>query len=284
MHQILINRDEIPIRADVLVSKNFPEYSRSALHKLFESSDIYDKYNIAVKPGDKIKPNELINVNTSILKKPIKNISIPIIYEDDNVIVIDKPAGILSHANNSINPEPSVASFIRSKVINIYGDRAGIVHRLDRGTSGVMICAKNEDTMKYLQKQFSSRKVSKTYYAIANGQISNKKIEIDIPVGRDPKNPKKFIATNAGKSALTNVELIKYIKQTSLLKIKPLTGRTHQIRVHLSYINHPIVGDEMYGGKKSDRIYLHAESLEINIPKGIRKIFNSKLPKEFLNE
>lgn len=284
MHQILINRDEIPIRADVLVSKNFPEYSRSALHKLFESSDIYDKYNIAVKPGDKIKPNELINVNTSILKKPIKNISIPIIYEDDNVIVIDKPAGILSHANNSINPEPSVASFIRSKVINIYGDRAGIVHRLDRGTSGVMICAKNEDTMKYLQKQFSSRKVSKTYYAIANGQISNKKIEIDIPVGRDPKNPKKFIATNAGKSALTNVELIKYIKQTSLLKIKPLTGRTHQIRVHLNYINHPIVGDEMYGGEKSDRIYLHAESLEINIPKGIRKIFNSKLPKEFLNE
>lgn len=284
MHQSIINEGEIPIRADVLVSKKFPEHSRSALQKLFELSNIKSNNNKIIKPGDKIKSNESIIVNTSILKSPVKEISIPILYEDNNVIVVDKPAGVLSHANNSINPEPSVASFIRSKIININGDRAGIVHRLDRGTSGVMICAKNLDTMKYLQKQFSSRKVNKTYYAIVQGHIPNKKIEIDIPIGRDPKDQKKFIASSNGKPALTNVELIKYIHQNSLLKINPLTGRTHQIRVHLNYINHPIVGDEIYGGVKSDRIYLHAESLQINIPKGIPKIFNSKLPTEFLNE
>ena len=125
----------------------------------------------------------------------------PIIFEDANCLVINKPVGVLSHSKGAYNPEATVATFIEPKLSGMIGDRAGIVHRLDRATSGVMICAKTPEALSYLQKQFSQRKVKKTYYAVIPGQLEPEEALIDIPIERDPQNPKTFRASQTGRTA-----------------------------------------------------------------------------------
>jgi 23S rRNA pseudouridine1911/1915/1917 synthase len=268
------------VRADTLLSKAYPQYSRSALSKLFDMGNI-SLDNTAIKAGTKIKPNHTIIVDISPLTKPADDIDLPIIYEDDNVIVIDKPSGVISHARGRYWDESSVASFVRQKVVDLSGERAGIVHRLDRATSGVMICAKNADTLSFLQKQFSTRKVNKHYQAIVRGNVNPNKGIIDIPLGRSPKYPNKFIVTQVGKPSQTEYNSTILNNSYSLVDLHPLTGRTHQLRLHLKHLGYPIVGDELYGGEPASRLMLHAISLEITIPGGVRKIFTSPLPKGF---
>jgi 23S rRNA pseudouridine1911/1915/1917 synthase len=215
-----------------------------------------------------------------------EEIDLPILYQDKNVIVIDKPAGVLTHSKGSMSTEGTVASFI-SPLINSYellGNRAGIVHRLDRATSGVIITAKNAETMKYLQKQFSQRKTKKTYFAIVEGWPEPESALIDAPIERNPKKPQSFRVGSSGKTAQTEYKTIKKIEKNgqkyALLELKPVTGRTHQLRVHLTYTKHPIVGDSVYA-KAGDKMYLHAYSLEITLPGGERKVFEATLPKIF---
>jgi 23S rRNA pseudouridine1911/1915/1917 synthase len=164
------------------------------------------------------------------------------------------------------------------------------VHRLDRGTSGVIIAAKNNNSLKWLQKQFSQRKVKKQYCAIAEGLFDTKEALIDAPIGRNPLRPQTFKALSSGKPALTQYKVIKELKKDgknfSELKIAPLTGRTHQIRVHLAYIGHPVVGDNLYG-HDSRQLLLHARSLELTLPDKGRRVFSAPLPgpiEEFLRD
>jgi 23S rRNA pseudouridine1911/1915/1917 synthase len=161
------------------------------------------------------------------------------------------------------------------------GERAGIVHRLDRATSGVMICAKTPEATAWLQKQFSPRKVTKHYVAIVEGTIEPEEAIIDIPIGRNPKEPSTFRADINGKPATTHYKVLKTHNNHSLIGLKPETGRTHQLRVHLNYLNHPIVGDTLYGGAKADRMYLHAQSLDIVLPSKELQHFEAPLPKIF---
>jgi 23S rRNA pseudouridine1911/1915/1917 synthase len=161
------------------------------------------------------------------------------------------------------------------------GNRAGIVHRLDRATSGVMILAKNPDTLSMLQKQFSQRKTKKAYEAIIVGSLPNPEANIDMPIERNPKKPQTFRVGVNGKTAQTYYKTVKTNDKYSLLELKPVTGRTHQLRVHLKQLDHPIVGDTLYGGKVADRLYLHAKSLEITVPGSQRKVFDAEVPKEF---
>jgi 23S rRNA pseudouridine1911/1915/1917 synthase len=280
MKNTIQNTTDKPQRADLLLANNYPQYSRSALVKLFEIGHI-KQGKIILKSGDKIKPGNKITADVSELEKPIADIELPIIYEDDNVIVVDKPVGIISHARGKYWDEPSVASFIRQKAVSLEGERAGIVHRLDRATSGVMICAKNSETMRLLQKQFSQRNTKKVYYAIVKGTPELPTAIIDIALGRDPKKPQTFKTDKLGKPAQTLYEVIKSNGHYSLLKLTPKTGRTHQLRVHLKYIKHPIVGDELYGGEPATRLFLHAADLEITIPKSNRITFSSPLPDSF---
>jgi 23S rRNA pseudouridine1911/1915/1917 synthase len=144
-----------------------------------------------------------------------------------------------------------------------------------------MICAKNPETMSFLQKQFSQRKVKKQYVAVVGGIVEPTEATIDVPLARNPNNPKAFRPDKDGKSAVTNYTVMRQGKKTALVGLAPHTGRTHQIRVHMQYIGHPIVGDELYGGKKSDRLFLHAISLEITIPSSTRMVFECKLPLSF---
>lgn len=240
----------------------------------------------AAKPSYKVKDGDEIEIDETYLNRDPGPIDLPVIYEDENVVVIDKPAGILTHSKGALNLEPTVASFIKNKLNDklLTGNRAGIVHRLDRPTSGVIICAKNTKTLKNLQKQFSQRKTKKTYIAIAEGVLEPKQAVIDVPVGRNPRKPQTFKVTPGGKVATTKYRVEKEFKKSgknySQLILEPKTGRTHQLRVHLAYIGHPIVGDHVYG-RSQGPMMLHAYSLELTLPGGDRKIFKSKLPSRF---
>jgi 23S rRNA pseudouridine1911/1915/1917 synthase len=211
----------------------------------------------------------------------VAQINLPIIYEDDDCIVIDKPLGVLSHSKGAFNPEATVASWLSQYLNGISGERAGIVHRLDRLTSGVMVCAKNDRSQAWLQKQFSQRKTKKTYVAIVSGKLTEDVAVIDMPIERNPKKPQTFRVGINGKSAVTAYKLIKQTDRYTMLELKPTTGRTHQLRVHLKQLGHSIVGDPLYGGEKAERMFLHAFELELTLPNKQRKIFKSRLPKSF---
>jgi 23S rRNA pseudouridine1911/1915/1917 synthase len=275
-----ISEDDGVVRVDKYLALKFPEYSRAALAKLF-TLNLIKLNGEPVQPGHKLRPGNTIEYDLGPLQEKPEVIQLPIIYEDNDVIVIDKPAGIISHARGKFWQEASVASFIRDRISGMDGERGGIVHRLDRATSGVMICAKNEDTLKFLQKQFHDRKVKKTYIALTKLKPKVEEAIIDAPIGRNLKDPKKFHVTSDGKKATTHYKVIKSLSNKYMIELSPSTGRTHQLRIHLAYINCPIIGDELYGGEVAPRLLLHAKSIEITLPSGKQKIFTSKLPKEF---
>jgi 23S rRNA pseudouridine1911/1915/1917 synthase len=165
---------------------------------------------------------------------------------------------------------------------NSLNNRAGIVHRLDRATSGVMICAKTPKALSWLQKQFAERKTKKTYAAVVTGHLNPPEAIIDMPIGRNPRAPATFRVDAQGKSAVTHYKTVSQGDKYSLVELKPTTGRTHQLRVHLGHLGHPIVGDQMYGGEPAERLFLHAEELEITIQKDSeRKVFTAPMPPEF---
>ena len=276
----ITNTAETSQRADVLLAAAYPAYSRAALAKLFSKGAItQDKKPL--KPGERLQPGEVFKADIAGLEQVAESIDLPVLYEDENIIVIDKPVGVISHARGRYWDEASVASFVRDKTSGMDGERAGIVHRLDRATSGVMICAKNTETLSLLQKQFSTRKTKKSYYAVVQGTPEPAKAIIDVPLGRNPNKPQTFRPDPQGKESSSTYEVVESNDEHSLLLLTPFTGRTHQLRVHLEYIKHPIIGDELYGDKKADRLYLHAYSLEITVPGGERKTFISPVPPEF---
>lgn len=267
-------------RADVVATDALPELSRAYVHKLFDSEKITLMHE-PVKPGYRLREGDRLIIDFKMDDiEQIPDIELPVIYEDENVMVIDKPPGVISHARGKFWNEASVASFVRQKT-GLEGERSGIVHRLDRVTSGVMICAKNAEAMSFLQKQFSQRHVKKQYIAIVSGHLQPQEAIIDMPIGRNPVKPQTFRAMPEGKPARTKYKVIKSFMGYDLLALEPETGRTHQLRVHLHEIGHPIVGDHLYAGRSAERLYLHAQSLEITLPGGERKFFESPLPTSF---
>jgi len=283
MKEFEVIADNAGVRADKFVAAQYPQFTRSALESLFDQK-LVTINGLIPKASQKIKPGDKIAVDESLLKTAPPQIELPIIYEDDDVLVIDKPAGILTHSKGALNLEASVASFIGPKVKGLEGNRAGIVHRLDRGTSGVIICAKNPEALAKLQKQFSKRKAKKTYLAIVEGQLKPQEAVIDAPIMRNPAHPQTFKVGAQGKVAITHYRVLNTLEHGgsvySEVELKPQTGRTHQLRVHLAYVGHPIVGDHVYGHDGSG-LMLHASSLEITLPSGERKVFNSPLPDRF---
>ncbi len=215
-----------------------------------------------------------------------------VIYIDDNVIVVNKPAGMLVHAKGGVAKELTVADYVRSQfdpdelASNVGNNRLGIVHRLDRTTSGVMICARNLTTASYLSRQFAERKVKKVYLALVSGLPRHQAARINLPIRRSRRAPSTFVVDSNGKVAITDYTVQKeYPDGRALLELRPLTGRTHQLRVHLAHLGCPIVGDAVYGhAHYGDRLMLHAYRLEISIPGqdgAKRRIFTAPLPADF---
>ncbi len=263
------------VRLDVLMTEIFKSYNRSTLQKFIELGFVRVDGELTRKPNQRFERGVKIDLK---IPDVIKNADMKpeIIYEDGDVLVVDKPAGLLSEAKGEYCPERTLADF------------GLIVHRLDRDTSGVMILAKTEEVQKFLKKQFQARKVHKTYYAVVEGQLKLAEARIDLPLIRDMKRPTTFRVDANGKPAETFYKVLKANEGYSLVELKPTTGRTHQLRVHMKYLGHPIVGDVVYGdgeveGGMKQRLYLHAKELEITLPGGRRMTFTVSVPQEFLN-
>jgi len=282
MMEYIAGQGDAGTRLDVFVASQYPQFTRSSLELLFEK-DLIQINGRPAKAAYRVRPEDKVTIDESYLMQEPPAIKLPILYEDDNVTVIDKPEGVLTHSKGALNLEPTVASFIKSKLNDesLSGNRAGIVHRLDRATSGVIITAKNAAALKHLQKQFSQRKTKKKYIAVVEGVPQPPQAIIDAPIGRNPRKPQTFMVSAAGKSATTKYTVIEELsaegRQQSVVELEPLSGRTHQLRVHLAYIGHPIVGDRIYG-KGGDKLLLHATSLEVTLPGGERQTFSSKTP------
>lgn len=286
MRKFKVDETSTGVRADVFVASHYPQFSRSSLEDLFNNQLVKIKGK-EIKPSYKVKKNSIVQVFDESLNLALPDIDLPVIYEDKNVIVINKPAGILTHSKGAFNSEASVATFIKSKLDKNFPEhnRAGIVHRLDRATSGVMIAAKNQSTLSFLQKQFSLRKTKKTYVAVVSGTPVEPNAIIDVAIERNPKRPQSFRVGSNGKAAITHYKTLLTFNidssAYSLVEMTPKTGRTHQLRVHMAFIGCPIVGDTIYKGEHNDHMFLHSKELELTIPTSQRKIFTAPLPDYF---
>jgi 23S rRNA pseudouridine1911/1915/1917 synthase len=268
-------------RLDQRVVELIPELSRAFGTKLIDQGKVTVNGIPQTKAGYKLRESDEVVVNFDLTTlADIPKIELPIIYEDDDCVVINKPVGLLTHSKGDFNPEATVETWLRSRT-KVTGERAGIVHRLDRATSGVMICAKTPEALKWLQKQFAQRRTKKTYYAVVTGELKQPEAIIDMPLERNPKAPATFRVGHGGKHAITWYKVLGANDEHSLIELKPETGRTHQLRVHLHHIGHPIIGDTLYGGEPAERMMLHAESLELTLPNRERKVFTTPMPKEF---
>lgn len=270
------------MRLDVYLATYFPEYSRALWQKYILAGFIQVNGEVVNKVDHLLDEDDETTVDIPP-DVELTAVDIPIIYEDDDVVVINKPSGILTHAKGAVSEEFTVADFMRTYVLDdLTSNRPGIVHRLDRDTSGVLICAKHAEAKRFLQKQFQDRKAKKTYYALAHGIPKNHEAIIRLPIGRNPKKPQTFSVHPSGKPAETSYRVVSSSDKYSLIELKPLTGRTHQLRVHLAYINCPIIGDMLYGREKAKvRLMLHAASLEITLPSRERVTFTAPIPDDF---
>ena len=245
-----------------------------------------------VKPSKKIKPGDII---TYYIEKPKEyeilpeNIPLNIVYEDSSVIVINKQPNLIVHPTSTIYSGTLVNALLYhcKDLSGIGGEkRPGIVHRLDKDTSGTMIIAKNDFSHNFLSKEFQERNVEKYYLALIYGHLDTNKGVINLPIGRDKNNRKKMSVNLFGRESITKFELLKQFKNKSLVLIRLMTGRTHQIRVHFKHINHPLVGEKVYQFKSLkdsyDRQMLHSFILKIRHPVSKKYMrFVSTLPDDF---
>jgi len=287
-------------RLDVALSVMLPDYSRSKITAWIKSGDALIN-NKAFKPKDKVNGSQVVML--SLNKKQnndwsAENIALNIVFEDEDIIIINKPFGLVTHpgAGNWNGTLANALLYYDPELSKL--DRAGIVHRLDKNTSGLMVIARNEKSQKYLVEQLQSHSVVREYSAIVYGHMISGG-SINDPIGRDPKDRIKQAVSSNGKDATTHYRVIDRFKSHTHVKAILETGRTHQIRVHLSHIGYPLLGDSMYGGrvrfpKKASEILkesllgfkrqaLHSKKLTLNHPStGELMSWKSPLPDDML--
>lgn len=284
--------EQVNKRIDAYMAEKYNDISRVAIQRLIETGKI-------LVNGKKVKASYKVQVNDKITMEEEKaveielkaqDIPVEIIYEDRDIIVVNKPKGMVVHPANG-NPDGTLVNAIMSickdSLSGIGGEiRPGIVHRLDKDTSGILIVAKNDKAHINLSEQIKEHKVKKTYIALVKGIVKENNATINMPIGRSEKDRKKMAVTKKGKDAITHFKVLKRYDKYTLLEINIETGRTHQIRVHLSQIGYPIVGDEVYSkGKNEWNIkgqYLHAKSLDFKHPTTNENMhLEAKIPQYF---
>ncbi|RLA91353.1 MAG: RNA pseudouridine synthase [Deltaproteobacteria bacterium] len=253
--EIKVEPEDNGKRIDTFLAEKFSEISRSRWKTLIEEKNILIN-NIIPKPSQKIHVGDIITGSIpepSEIELIAEPIPLKIIYEDEYIIVIDKAPNIVVHPGAG-NPSGTIVNALLYHVKNLKGIggelRPGVVHRLDKGTSGVMVFAKDEKSLNHLSYQFKTHQVKKEYIALIFGKMEEEYGTINLPIGRDPINRKRMkIREEGGREAITNWIVEELFKEFSLVKAMPITGRTHQIRTHFSYIGHPVVGDPLYSSK-----------------------------------
>ncbi len=288
-----IAEDEVSTRLDKFLAKELPQFSRSLLAKceLLVNSK-------PAKPAQKIAAGDLIEIKVpplKTLKIEPENLPLQILFEDSEILVVDKASGMVVHptdhgghvAGTLVN---AVLFHLKKKASE--DRRPGIVHRLDRETSGCLVVAKTEAAKTFLGKEFAERRVEKFYLALVVGKLKTLRGRIDAPLGRDPRDPtRRRVSTDSdAREAITEFEVVEQFAEATLVRVKLLTGRTHQIRVHFQSIGYPLIGDPTYSSKKlnekfaAPRMFLHAAELKFRHPKTKELVeFNSPLPVELKN-
>jgi len=234
-----------------------------------------------------LSPKELF------IKLNFNKLKIPIIYEDNDILAVNKPAFLVVHNGDESVAGWLIKNYSQIKDIGEDSNRPGIVHRLDKDTSGILLIAKNQKSFEYLKEQFQQRKIKKTYLVLVHGRLKNDEGVIELAIAKSKKDFRKKTTTGkmAGKirEAVTEYKALKRFNNFTLIEAYPKTGRTHQIRVHLKAIGHPVVCDKLYGSKKQkcplglNRHFLHASSLEFNLPSGGRIKLEADLPQDLQN-
>lgn len=250
---ILVDENDENKRLDSFLSEITPDFSRSKIQSFIKSGDIkinetVKKPSYILKEGDKI--DFCIPEQESLDIKP-QNIPIDIVYEDENMLVVNKPSGMLTHPT-AIERENTLVNALLYKygenLSDLNGEfRRGILHRLDRNTSGLLMIAKNNKAHEFLAEQIKNHTIIKKYRAVVKGVISDDNFEICEPIGRNPNQPHKMMVKPDGKPSKTIVKVLERFKDHTFLELTLVTGRTHQIRVHMKYINHPVYNDTLYG-------------------------------------
>ena len=282
------------MRLDAYISSKEENMSRTNIQRLIEEGNVLvngqkKKISYKVQMGDNIEINIPEAKETNIRAE---NIPLEIVYEDKDIIVVNKPKGMVVHPANG-NPDGTLVNAImnicKDSLSGIGGEiRPGIVHRLDKDTSGLLIVAKNDLAHINMSKQIKDREVRKIYIALVKGNINENEATINMPIGRSTKDRKKMAVRKDGKEAITHFKVLKRYGDYTLLKVKIDTGRTHQIRVHLAEIGHPVVGDMVYSKGKNEfgveGQMLHAQSLEFKHPiTGQEMHLEADLPQYFKN-
>jgi len=279
-------------RLDAYVANQNEEITRTAAQRLIEQGNILvngkkQKVSYKVSDGDIITIEE---TEAKEIELKAQEIPIEIIYEDNDIIVVNKPKGMVVHPANG-NPDGTLVNAImaicKDSLSGIGGEiRPGIVHRLDKDTSGLLIVAKNDKAHVNMSEQIKNHEVKKTYIALVRGVIKENEATIDMPIGRSNSDRKKMAVNKNGKNAITHIKVLKRYDKYTLLEINIETGRTHQIRVHLSHIGYPIIGDYTYSNGKNEwgiiGQCLHAKQLEFKHPiTGKEMKLEAELPKYF---
>lgn len=299
MISIQVSLSGEPLRIDAFLALHYPEYTRSFIKKLILQGNIHRNDQVITKASSLIHTGDIITVSSFTLpERTITQDDIPtqyqnfcknhLIFEHEHFLIIDKPAGLITHPTESNSELLSVSDIItleRPEIAHIGQEgRHGIVHRLDRETSGLLIIARTEHGYQTFIELFKQRSIKKTYYAIVQGK-PEKTGCIDASITRHPSDPRKMICGLCdGRQASTSYEVIEYFNQYALIKAHPLTGRTHQIRVHMTYHGNPVLGDSLYGtsSKLIKRQALHAHQLQFEFDKQQYE-FTSPLPKDMQN-
>lgn len=277
MKNYIVNEEENGKRLDVYIASKDEETTRSSAQRQIEQGNVVvngkkiTKVSYKVSEGDKIELEEQEPVEIEL---KAQDIPIDIVYEDKDIIVVNKPKGMVVHPANG-NPEGTLVNAImticKDSLSGIGGEiRPGIVHRLDKDTSGLLIVAKNDMAHVNMSEQIKRHEVKKTYIALVRGIVKENEATIDMPIGRSNSDRKKMAVTKNGKNAVTHIKVLKRYDKYTLLEINIETGRTHQIRVHLAHIGYPVIGDYIYSNGKNEfgivGQCLHAKSLEFKHP------------------
>ena len=276
MKEYIVSQEEKGKRLDTYIPSVDTDITRTSAQRLIEDGNILVNGKNA-KVSYKIQENDKISVEIPEPKQielKAQNIPIEIIYEDSDIIVVNKPKGMVVHPANG-NPDGTLVNAImaicKDSLSGIGGEiRPGIVHRIDKDTSGLLIVAKNDNAHVKMSEQIKNHEVKKTYIALVRGVFKENEATIDMPIGRSTSDRKKMSVNKNGKNAITHIKVLKRFDKYTLLKVNIETGRTHQIRVHLSHIGYPIVGDYTYSNGKNEFDVigqcLHAQKLEFKHP------------------
>lgn len=264
------------LRIDLAINRKFGQISRTLAQEMLKTGEIKVGSQL-VKPGLKVKGGEKVEITfrPEEVEPEIKatTLDFPILFEDRYMIAVNKPAGLVVHPGAGKEKTTVVSALLGHTKLSPIGapTRPGVVHRLDKDTSGVMILAKTRDVHRKLAEAFAGHELEKEYLAIIQGHIVNRKGRIEVAIERDKIHRKRMKATSAdkGRMAISNFEVIEYLKGATLVKVKILTGRTHQIRVHMAFTGHPLLGDVTYGGKRLEKKaehFLHSHRLALKHP------------------